>query len=78
MITHQKPPEEEKNMTYITSKIKSIWAYRFGFVMTFAVIMAVLIFSCPVSAKTPKQKTFKSPDEAVKAMVSAIKANDVR
>lgn len=78
MITHQKPPEEEKNMTHVTSKIKSILSYRFGFVITFAVIVAALIFSCPVSAKTPKQKTFKSPDEAVKAMVSAIKANDAR
>ena len=65
-------------MTHITSKVKNILAYRFGFEIIFAVIMAALIFSCPVSAKTPKQKTFKSPDEAVKAMVSAIKSNDTR
>ena len=65
-------------MMYMTSKVKNVLAYRFGFEIIFAVIMAALIFSCPVSAKTTKQKTFKSPDEAVKAMVSAIRSNDTR
>jgi hypothetical protein len=57
-------------------KINNNFTGHFGFIIIFAVIMAALIFTCPVSARTQKQKTFTSPDEAVKAMVTAIKAND--
>jgi len=59
-------------------RINTNFAKRFVFTITFAVIMTTLIFSSPVSAKMPKQRTFGSPDEAVKAVVVAIKARDVR
>jgi len=61
-----------------TLKVKNNFIYNFGLAITFAVIMITLIFSCPVSAKSPKQKAFCSPEEAFKAMVTAMKANDTR
>jgi hypothetical protein len=66
----------KKIMTHIASKSKNILTYRFAFAITLAVVIATLIFICPVSAKAPKQKTFGSPDDAVKAMVTAIKAHN--
>ncbi|MCX5826941.1 MAG: DUF2950 domain-containing protein [Deltaproteobacteria bacterium] len=65
-------------MMHITSKTKNNFVHPFGLAITFAVIMVTLIFSCPVSAKAPKQKTFGSPDEAFKAVVTAMKARDTR
>ncbi len=63
-------------MMHKASKTKSNFAHPFSLAITFAVIMVTLIFSCPVSAKSPKQKAFGSPEEAFKAMVTAMKAND--
>jgi hypothetical protein len=63
-------------MIYRTLKINNSFKRHFGFIIVFAVIMNALIFSSPVSGRTQKQKTFGSPDEAVKAMVTAIKGND--
>jgi len=65
-------------MMHIATKTKSNFVHPFGIAITFAVIMVTLIFSCPASAKAPKQKTFCSPDAAFKAMVTAMKANDTR
>jgi hypothetical protein len=52
--------------------------YCFGFTIIFAVIAAAFIFSSPVLAKTPKQKIFSSPDEAVRSMVVAVKAGNIK
>jgi len=68
----------ERIMMDITLKAKNKFIHDFGLAITFAVIMITLIFSCPVAAKTPTQKAFCSPEEAFKAMVTAMKANDTR
>ncbi len=65
-------------MMHIIFKTKRNALHPFVLAITFAVIMATLIFSCPASARAPKQKTFGSPDEAVRAVVAAIKAYDTK
>ncbi len=51
--------------------------YRFGFVIVAALIMAAGLYQTSVAAQA-NQKTFKSPEEAVKALIDAVKANDTK
>ncbi|MDQ1278501.1 MAG: hypothetical protein QG555_1544, partial [Thermodesulfobacteriota bacterium] len=57
-------------MLHGTAPTKYISGHPAGLAITLAVIMLILIFSCPAFAKAPKQKTFGSPEEAT-AMVKA-------
>jgi len=51
--------------------------YFFGFVIVVALIMAVGLYQATF-ATGANQKTFKSPEEAVKAFIDAVKANDTK
>jgi hypothetical protein len=63
-------------MTQGAAKTKYISGHPAGLAITLAVIMFILIFSCPAFAKAPRQKTFGSPEEAFTAMVKAMKGQD--
>ena len=58
-----------------TQKKRSMW--RFGFVILTAVMMAAG-FNQTVLAADGRQKSFKSPEEAVKALIDAVKGNDIK
>jgi len=51
--------------------------YFFGFVIVAALIMAAGLYQ-PTYAAEANQKTFNSPEEAVKAFIDAVKANDTK
>ena len=53
-------------------------AHRLCLFTLFAVLVALAGFAASVQAAETKQKTFKSPESAVKAMVDASKAGDVK
>ncbi len=53
------------------------WLKQFGTVLIAAVFIALMI-SCQSQAETGGQRTFSSPDEAVKALVGALKAEDTK
>jgi hypothetical protein len=63
-------------MPHGTAPTKYISGHPAGLAITLAVIMLILIFSCPAFAKAPQQKTFGSPEEAFTAMVKAMKEQD--
>jgi len=69
--------EEEKSMFHIIFKLKNM-SWQFGV----AIILVMLLFVCagytPVqaAAKGVHQTTYGSPEEAVKAIVDAIKSDD--
>jgi len=53
------------------------WIKRCGALFIGAAFVA-LVISAPSQAETMKQRTFGSPEEAVKAFVEALKSNDVK
>ena len=61
----------------INMTTKSSWLKQCGTVLIAAVFIA-LVISCQPQAKTGEQRTFSSPDEAVKALVGALKAEDTK
>jgi hypothetical protein len=62
---------------HINTKKRNSWFERCGaFLMAAAII--VLVISAPSQAETVKQQTFASPEEAVKALVGALKSNDAK
>ncbi|MFA5181039.1 MAG: DUF2950 domain-containing protein [Syntrophales bacterium] len=65
-------------MTHAAAETRHISGRPVGLVISIAVIMITLIFSCPVFAKGPKQKTFGSPEEAFTAVVKTMKGQDAR
>jgi len=62
---------------YINTKKRDSWFKRCGALVIAAAFIAVLI-SGSSQAETVKQRTFASPEEAVKAFVEAFKSNDVK
>ncbi|MGE5838309.1 MAG: DUF2950 domain-containing protein [Deltaproteobacteria bacterium] len=62
---------------YLNEGTRDSWCKRFGALAVAAVLLALLCFGSAY-AQTVKQRTFASPDEAAKAMVEALKANDVK
>jgi hypothetical protein len=62
---------------YINTKKRDSWFKRCGALFMAAAFIAVLI-SGSAQAETVKQRTFASPEEAVKAFVEAFKSNDVK
>ena len=69
--------EEKAMVLYINRKKRDSWFKRCGALLMAAAFIALLI-SGPSQAETVKQRTFASPEEAVKAMVEALKSNDVK
>ncbi len=51
--------------------------YRFGLAMIAALMMSAGFYQSPFAADA-KQKTFKSPEEAAKAFINAVKGNDTK
>jgi hypothetical protein len=68
---------EGKAMSKHIGKPRKGLMYCFGFVIVAALIMAAGLYQTTLAAET-NQKTFKSPEEAVKALIDAIKANDTK
>ncbi len=64
-------------LLYINTKKKDSWIKRCGALLMAAAFIA-LVISAPSQAETVKQRTFASPEEAVKAFVEALKSNDVK
>ena len=62
---------------YINRTERDSWFKRCGALLLAAVFIA-LVISGPSLAATVKQRTFASPEEAVKAMGEALKSNDVK
>ncbi len=62
---------------YMNREKRDSWFKRCGALVVAAAFIA-LVISGPAYGETVKQRTFASPEEAVKAMVEALKANDVK
>jgi hypothetical protein len=62
---------------YISTEKRDSWFKRCGAVVI-AAVFVVLVISGPAHAATVKQRTFASPEEAVKTLVEALKANDMK
>ena len=61
----------------INRTTKDSWLKQCGTVLIAAVFI-VLVISGPCQAETGEQRTFASPDEAVKSLVGALKAEDTK
>jgi Protein of unknown function (DUF2950) len=68
---------EEKAMFINTWNQKRRSVYRFGFAIITGVMMLAGFYQSAFPADA-KQKSFKSPEEAVGALVSAVKGNDTK
>jgi hypothetical protein len=68
---------EGKAMSKHIGKLKKGLIYSFGFVIVAALIMAAGLYQTTLAAEA-NQKTFTSPEEAVKAFIDAVKANDIK
>jgi hypothetical protein len=64
-------------LLYINTKKKDSWIKRCGALLMAAAFIA-LVLSGPSLAATVKQRTFASPEEAVKALVEALKSKDAK
>jgi len=62
---------------YINTKKRDSWIKRCG-ALAMAAAFIALVISGPSQAETAKQRTFASPEEAVKAFVEALKSNDAK
>jgi Protein of unknown function (DUF2950) len=62
---------------YIGAEKRDSWFRRCG-ALVIAAAFVVLVISGPAHAATVKQRTFASPEEAVKTLVEALKANDMK
>jgi hypothetical protein len=62
---------------YINTKKKDSWFKRSGALLMAAAFIAVFI-SGPSQAEAAKQQTFASPEEAVNALVKALKSDDAK
>jgi len=62
---------------YINTKKRNSWIKRCG-ALAMAAAFIVLVISAPSQAETVKQQTFASPEEAVNALVKALKSDDVK
>ena len=61
----------------INTKKRNSWIKRCG-ALAMAAAFIVLVISAPSQAETVKQQTFASPEEAVNALVKALKSDDVK
>jgi hypothetical protein len=64
-------------LLYINRDKRNSWIKRCGAILVSAAFTA-LVISGPSLAATVKQRTFSSPEEAVKALVEAVESNDVK
>jgi len=62
---------------YINTKKRNSWIKRCG-ALAMAAAFIVFVISAPSQAETVKQQTFASPEEAVNALVKALKSDDVK
>ena len=62
---------------YINTEKRNSWIKRCG-ALAMAAAFIVLVISAPSQAETVKQQTFASPEEAVNALVKALKSDDVK
>jgi hypothetical protein len=63
-------------MIHIASYKKHILVYWFTPAIILVLMMTLLVIHSPANAAATKQKSFASPEDAVEAMVSALKSND--
>jgi len=71
---------EEKAMSTKMLNQKRRWVYFFGFAIIAAVMMVAGFYQIGIAAdvKQVKQKSFLSPEEAVKSLMDAVKSNDTK
>jgi hypothetical protein len=62
---------------YLNRERRDSWFKRCGALVIAAACIGLVVFG-PAQAETAKQRTFASPEDAVKAMVEALKADDVK
>ena len=72
--------EEVKSMFHTISKIKSCVSWQFGVAIILATMLVICAGYSPAktAAKGTQQKNYGSPEEAVKALVDAVKSDDVK
>jgi hypothetical protein len=72
--------EEEKSMINTIFKIKSCVSWQFGVAIILVMLLVVCAGYSPAqaAAKVVQQKTYGSPEEAVKAIVDAVKSDDTK
>ena len=62
---------------YINMKKRDSWFKRYG-ALLMAAAFIVLVISTPSQAETVKHRTFAFPEEAVKALIEALKSKDAK
>ena len=67
-------------MIHTISKIKNCVSWQFGVTIILAMLLVICAGYSPAqaAAKKVQQKTFGSPEEAVKAIVDAVKSDDIK
>jgi len=75
--THPLSKGGKAMVLYMNREKRDSWFKRCG-ALLMAAAFIVLAISAPSQAETVKQRTFASPEEAVKAFVEALKSNDVK
>jgi hypothetical protein len=79
-LTYPKQHEEEKSMFHTVLKIKKHGSWNFVAATALVLLLVVCTGYSPVqaAAKGVQQKTYSSPEDAVKALVDSIRPNDTK
>jgi hypothetical protein len=71
--------EEEKSMFHIIFKIKNVsWHFSVAIILAMLLVVCAGYSPAQAAAKGVQQKTYASPEEAVKALVEAMKSDDAK
>jgi hypothetical protein len=72
--------KEDKSMINTIAKIKSCISWQFGVTIILSMLLVICAGYTPAQSATKgvQQKTFASPEEAVKSLVDAIKSDDAK
>jgi hypothetical protein len=71
--------EEEKSMFHIIFKIKNVsWHFSVAIILSMLLVICAGYTPAQSATKGVQQKTFASPEEAVKSLVDAIKSDDAK
>jgi hypothetical protein len=71
--------EEEMSMFHIIFKIKNVsWQFGVAIILTMLLVVCAGYSPAQAAAKGAQQKTYASPEAAIKALVDAVKSDDVK
>ncbi|HYR02195.1 MAG TPA: DUF2950 family protein, partial [Syntrophobacteria bacterium] len=69
---------EEKAVTLMTHTRRNETVTKLCLTVVASALIVVFLISNPGHAATPSQRSFASPEDAVKALVDALKSNDTK